>query len=699
MRTDVGRKREENQDAYGHAHTSEASVFIVADGMGGAKGGASASAIAIDQILKGVFTEDAIVTEGSLRQALVGTNQVLHAESKLSEELTGMGTTAVVLAFVAEQLIVGHVGDSRAYMLRSGKLTRLTRDHTLVQELVDTGAIEQDDAKAHPIAHMLTRSLGPAEQVEGDVITFYDSIQEGDLFLLCCDGLYNLVTDPEIEESLKTKTPQAAAESLVDLALERGGNDNITVEIVQVRSLNDESCSFHIPEPGKVRIITSRDAPLLNAVSQTVSPEETKQEPPKRKKKDRKRAVDEVLFTSGGELKEQEEEPEEVVEAEPEETIPEEELKEVEDLWKLQTAGIILILLVLGILSYLFLVKRGRPIAAPVPATTTTVTSTTLPAVIPVPTSPVTSSIDDLLGEIEGEKAAEQKTAEPEFVLTPVEQDTLKQVLSLSLPAPYRVRANYEIPLDTKPRESSPPRILSEAEKQEISTRKRDLRHAWLNTNLRLQALDTKSQREISELSRSWEMELASLESLEDRLEERLRELKEELRMWETKEKMSEPFDPVRVASEIQHASAQVRSSLSRLRARQDKYQSVVARWNEDRSNQDLIAQTAALSREMKVDKSELETAVKSAISTGRTSASSQIASLNFSLGQIRERERIIRENHGALRAMEPNIRDRNAERIKSFLKERAELEVTLQGLEQVMPESADREYLREFLR
>jgi hypothetical protein len=194
-------------------------------------------------------------------------------------------------------------------------------------------------------------------------------------------------------------------------------------------------------------------------------------------------------------------------------------------------------------------------------------------------------------------------------------------------------------------------------------------------------------------------MELASLESLEDRLEERLRELKEELRMWETKEKMSEPFDPVRVASEIQHASAQVRSSLSRLRARQDKYQSVVARWNEDRSNQDLIAQTAALSREMKVDKSELETAVKSAISTGRTSASSQIASLNFSLGQIRERERIIRENHGALRAMEPNIRDRNAERIKSFLKERAELEVTLQGLEQVMPESADREYLREFLR
>lgn len=700
VRTDVGCKREENQDSHGHAHTSEASVFVVADGMGGAKGGASASAIAVEQILKSVFTEDAIITEGSIRQGLIGANQVIFAESRISEELNGMGTTAVVLAFVNEQLIIGHVGDSRAYLVRGGKLTRLTRDHTLVQELVDTGAIEQDDAKTHPIAHMLTRSLGPAEQVDADVITYYDSVQESDVFLLCCDGLYNLVTDPEIEEVLKTKPPQAAAEALVNLALERGGNDNITVEVVQVRSVNDETCSFHIPEPGKVRLITSRDAPPLKASSTSVADtEEVEAKPQKKKKKDRKRAVDEVIFTAGGELKEEQaEEPEEVADAQPPEPpVPEEELKEVEELWKLQTAGIIVVLLVLGTLSYLFLVRKSSaPVleAKPVLVATTTTIPTVAPTEVPTPAI-VTSSIDDILGEIEEARRQEESEAAPRFILSEKEQTTLRQTLSLTPPTPYELKSAYPMVSEDLPEEEYTPRILSEAEKQEISTRKRALRSSLFNVNRKLQALDSVSRRELNDLMQLWDGELAELETLEDRLEDRLRELKDEQRMWESKERTSGPNDPVRVASEIQHAAPTVRSVLSRLKTRQEKYQEVVNRWNSDRSNQDLIAQTAALSREMKVDKSDLEEAVKKAISSGQENSSAEIARINFSLDQIRERQRILRESSGSLKALEPNVSGRNVERIKSYLSERVGIERSLRELERVMPESVEREYLK----
>jgi PPM family protein phosphatase len=255
--TDVGLKREENQDSFAYAHTNRVSLFVVADGMGGANGGATASSIAIDTLLRTCFDENALVTEKSLREAFEESNRIIYNRSTYDDSLSGMGTTAVCLAFIDSYAIVGHVGDSRIYRCSNGKLTALTRDHTLVQELVDSGAIAESDAENHPIAHMLTRSLGPVPDVEPYILKLPELIQAKDRFLLCCDGLYNTIKDPEIQEFLCLPSLREASDGLLKKALERGAPDNVTVIVIDAYPIDDPMVDISLPEEGKIRIVTS----------------------------------------------------------------------------------------------------------------------------------------------------------------------------------------------------------------------------------------------------------------------------------------------------------------------------------------------------------------------------------------------------------------------------------------------------------
>ncbi len=261
MVSDVGLKREENQDSYGFAHTDRVSFYLVADGMGGARGGGTASALAIHSVLRNAFDSDGTITEESLRSAIEVANEVIFERSREDLSLSGMGTTIVALALVGTRAILAHVGDSRIYCYHQNELMQVTRDHTLVQELVETGAIKPEDAAHHPIAHMLTRSLGPAGTVQVEVRTLEFELAPGDRFLLCSDGMYNLVEQKELEDYFGTNTPETAVEKLLNVVLERGASDNTTIEIIHVHDLQDSAVDFVIPETGKIRVVTSGEIP------------------------------------------------------------------------------------------------------------------------------------------------------------------------------------------------------------------------------------------------------------------------------------------------------------------------------------------------------------------------------------------------------------------------------------------------------
>lgn len=236
--TDVGLRREENQDSFGVVERPDFRLFIVADGMGGVKGGGIASNLAVATVREklGELTE---IGRDELVSAIENANSAIFARGASEDGTQGMGTTFVGLAFVNAGMFVINVGDSRAYRIRSGGIEQLTEDHTLVRELIRTGAISPEQAENHPVSHMLTRSLGPASDVNVDC-TFQADVADGDVFLMCSDGLYNLVYDSEMLEIVRKNTLDEAIQKLIDLANSRGGTDNITVMLVRVGDPKDE---------------------------------------------------------------------------------------------------------------------------------------------------------------------------------------------------------------------------------------------------------------------------------------------------------------------------------------------------------------------------------------------------------------------------------------------------------------------------
>jgi len=218
-------------------------VFIVADGMGGAQAGEKASALAvgaIEQILLNALhwllsldgSEEAAVLR-DFKVALRSVDACVCAAAASNPSLAGMGTTLTMAYSLGSDLFVAHVGDSRCYLYRGGALHQLTKDHTLVGELVEKGLIQPEDAGAHPFRHVITNVVGgPKAGLHAEVHRL--SLESGDTLLLCTDGLTGMVTDDRITTVLQaSSTPKAAAEQLVLLANEQGGKDNVTVVVAR----------------------------------------------------------------------------------------------------------------------------------------------------------------------------------------------------------------------------------------------------------------------------------------------------------------------------------------------------------------------------------------------------------------------------------------------------------------------------------
>jgi PPM family protein phosphatase len=221
-RTDTGRQRRANEDAY----YARAPVFVVADGMGGAQAGEVASQMAADAFDRDLGADP---PEAVLRDAFQSANREIHEHATRDETHAGMGTTltAAIVDAEHEEVAIGHVGDSRAYRLRGAELEQLTQDHSLVEELRRKGQLTDEQAEEHPQRSIITRALGPEPAVEPDINTI--QARPDDIFLLCSDGLTTMLGEERIAQILRSSTSlDAAVRALVDEANRAGGRDNIT---------------------------------------------------------------------------------------------------------------------------------------------------------------------------------------------------------------------------------------------------------------------------------------------------------------------------------------------------------------------------------------------------------------------------------------------------------------------------------------
>ena len=238
-RTDVGRQRSANEDAL----VLSPPFFAVADGMGGARAGEVASSLAAGVFGEQIGSDEAPETQ--LTQLAQEANRRIFELAATDESHRGMGTTLTAAKVHDDEVSLGHVGDSRAYLLRDGVLEQLTRDHSLVAELERTGQITPEAAEHHPQRSIITRALGPEPRV--DVDTYTVTGRDGDLFLICSDGLTSMVTDDELAAILRSaESLEDTAEALVRAANQSGGKDNITVVLFR---LADDGRSGAPPRP------------------------------------------------------------------------------------------------------------------------------------------------------------------------------------------------------------------------------------------------------------------------------------------------------------------------------------------------------------------------------------------------------------------------------------------------------------------
>ena len=239
VESDKGKVREINEDSFKVISGREGlpDTFIVADGMGGHNSGEIASRMAVDlseeYLLK--FSQPDANEESILSficNMMTEVNKSIYFKAKESEENFGMGTTFIIGMFFKGKLFIGHVGDSRVYLLRNGSLQRVTTDHSYIEELIRNGSLSREEAHNHPRKNVITRALGCEENV--DVDTYCVDVNSDDLFVLCTDGLTNMLGEDDILSIINSNDePQFICSELVKIANERGGEDNITVIVVK----------------------------------------------------------------------------------------------------------------------------------------------------------------------------------------------------------------------------------------------------------------------------------------------------------------------------------------------------------------------------------------------------------------------------------------------------------------------------------
>jgi protein phosphatase len=238
--TDPGCVRERNEDYYCYFEPDDEEAFrargrllVVADGMGGHEGGEAASGIAVDTVRQ-TWASGTGDPAGLLIEALNNAQAAIQEFAREHPEFTGMGTTCTAVAIIGDTLYYGHVGDTRLYLIRNGGIRRLTHDHSLVQKLVDSGALTEEEAAEHPDRNVLVSALGMRGPVAVDVPDGGVPLEPGDTLLVCTDGLHGLVNDAELLDAVTRCEPRQACQELVQLARERGGPDNITLQIARL---------------------------------------------------------------------------------------------------------------------------------------------------------------------------------------------------------------------------------------------------------------------------------------------------------------------------------------------------------------------------------------------------------------------------------------------------------------------------------
>lgn len=251
-RTDVGHKREENEDFF--FTDDELGLYVVADGMGGHLAGNVASRTAVDLINKsfrkwtGLGTsleelfghpEPSLSIRGNyILSGIRLANRVIHEMAAQSDQYRGMGTTVAILAFNPRFVVAANVGDSRIYMINNGQIERLSKDHTIVAEQIELGIITHDEAENSPLKHVLTRNLGSSERIDADI--FEIEATTGARFVLCTDGVTDLISDGEILHMVEEEdNPEVLCENLIGKALKRGGHDNTTAVSVYLSGIKN----------------------------------------------------------------------------------------------------------------------------------------------------------------------------------------------------------------------------------------------------------------------------------------------------------------------------------------------------------------------------------------------------------------------------------------------------------------------------
>jgi len=238
-RTDKGIVRRDNQDHFQIETLPDGKtvICVVCDGMGGAKAGNVASTMAAETFI-GALTDqpmtlrDKTLVKEVIADAAMAANRVVHEMAKASEDYKGMGTTLVGAVLRGGRATIVNVGDSRAYLISGGKMRQITRDHSLVEDMVSRGDITRDEAQHHPNRNLITRVIGTEPRVKRDM--FEVELKKGDRLLFCSDGLTNLVSDEDILQEIKTyEDLEKCCEMLITLALAKGGSDNVTALMIQ----------------------------------------------------------------------------------------------------------------------------------------------------------------------------------------------------------------------------------------------------------------------------------------------------------------------------------------------------------------------------------------------------------------------------------------------------------------------------------
>ena len=239
IKTDVGKVRANNEDAYYFPlkRGNSPELYIVADGMGGHFGGEIASEIAVNEVSSYINSNlspdsDDQKVKGIIESAIISANNKILSYASENNVLSGMGTTITMALFHNGSLYIGHVGDSRVYLIREGSIELLTTDHSFIEELIRNGSLTREEAHNHPGRNVITRALGCFEEIQID--TYSCDLLKGDFILLCTDGLTNMLDENEIKAVVeKLDEPQSICDELVRRANENGGEDNITVIVIK----------------------------------------------------------------------------------------------------------------------------------------------------------------------------------------------------------------------------------------------------------------------------------------------------------------------------------------------------------------------------------------------------------------------------------------------------------------------------------